>query len=143
MEQGVWPIIIRDLLLSFEVLVEDGFPADMVALELYGSGEAAEIFHQMARQGMIRQMRLHSQTSQYGSLSRAERMLPEEARARLRAALEEIRSGRFADEWSKEQERGYPHFQELRRRAEAHAINRAEVLGREMLERSGMLEEEQ
>jgi ketol-acid reductoisomerase len=143
MEQGVWPIIIRDLLLSFEVLVEDGFPAEMVALELYGSGEAAEIFHQMARRGMIRQMRLHSQTSQYGSLSRAERMLPEEARDRLRRALEEIRSGRFADEWSKEQESGYPRFQELRRRAEAHEINRAETLGREMLERSGMLGEEQ
>ena len=40
-EQGVWPIIMRDLLLSFEVLVEAGFPPEMVALELYGSGEAA------------------------------------------------------------------------------------------------------
>jgi ketol-acid reductoisomerase len=142
MEQGVWPIIIRDLLLSFEVLAENGFPADMVALELYGSGEAAEIFHQMARQGIIKQMRLHSQTSQYGSLSRAERMLPEDARGRLRAALEGIRSGRFAEEWSKEQESGYPNFLELRRRAEAHEINRAEVLGREMFERSGILEDE-
>ena len=142
MEQGVWPIIIRNFLLSFEMLVEDGFPAEMVALELYGSGEAAEIFHQMARQGIINQMRLHSQTSQYGSLSRAERMLPAETRGRLRAALDEIRSGRFAEEWSEEQESGYPNFQELRRRAEAHQINRAEVLGREMLVRSGILEDE-
>jgi ketol-acid reductoisomerase len=41
-------------------------------------------------------------------------MLPPEIRGRLRAALEEIRSGRFAEEWSEEQEGGYPDFQELR-----------------------------
>ena len=135
-EQGVWPIIVRDLMLSFEVLVEAGFPPEMVALELYGSGEAAEIFRQMAEVGVVKQMRLHSQTSQYGTLSRGAAMLPDEARQRLRAALDGIRSGRFAREWSEEQARGYPGFGELRRAAEAHDINRAEVLGREMLARA-------
>src|SRR5262249_58922357 len=62
-EQGVWPIIMRDLLLSFEVLVEAGFPPEMVALELYGSGEAAEIFRPMARVGVVPPMRLPSRTS--------------------------------------------------------------------------------
>src|SRR5215813_12437734 len=140
-EQGVWPIIMRDLLLSYEVLVEAGFPPELVALELYGSGEAAEIFRQMARVGLVRQMRLHSQTSQYGTLSRGPSMLPEDARDRLRAALDGIRSGRFAAEWSAEQARGYPVFSRLRREAEAHAINAAEVLGRDMLARCGLLDE--
>jgi ketol-acid reductoisomerase len=137
-EQGVWPIIMRDLFLSYEVLVEAGFPPEMVALELYGSGEAGEIFKQMARLGVINQLRLHSQTSQYGTLSRGPRMLPDETRDRLRAALDEIRSGRFATEWTHEQEQGYPRFAELRRSAQAHDINRAEVLGREMLQRAGL-----
>jgi ketol-acid reductoisomerase len=137
-EQGVWPIIMRDLLLSYEVLVEAGFPPEMVALELYGSGEAAEIFSQMARVGLIEQMRLHSQTSQYGTLSRGPRMLPEEARERLRDALREIRSGSFATEWSAEQAGGYRRFDALREAARAHEINRAEVLGRELLQRSGV-----
>jgi ketol-acid reductoisomerase len=140
-EQGVWPIIMRDLLLSFEVLVEAGFPPEMVALELYGSGEAAEIFRQMARVGLVRQMRLHSQTSQYGTLSRGPSMLPEDARDRLRTALDGIRSGRFAAEWSAEQASGYPVFSRLRHEAEAHAINAAEVLGRDMLARCGLLDE--
>ena len=140
-EQGVWPIIMRDLLLSYEVLVEAGFPAEMIALELYGSGEAAEIFRQMARIGVIEQMRLHSQTSQYGTLSRGPRMLGEDARERLRATLAEIRSGQFADEWSKEQASGYPLFTRLRREAREHEINRAEILGREMLERAGLKDE--
>ena len=137
-EQGVWPIIIRDLLLSYEVLVEAGFPPEMVALELYGSGEAGEIFRQMARLGIIGQMRLHSHTSQYGTLSRGPRMLPDDARDRLRAALAEIRSGRFAEEWSREQASDYPVFEDLRQRALAHDINRAEVLGREMRRRAGL-----
>jgi ketol-acid reductoisomerase len=140
-EQAVWPIIVRDLLLSYEVLVEAGFPPEMVALELYGSGEAAEIFRQMARVGVVRQMRLHSQTSQYGTLSRGPTMLPEEARARLRAALDGIRSGRFAREWSEEQARGYPTFTELRRAAEAHDINHAEAAAREMLARCALDDE--
>lgn len=140
-EQGVWPIIMRDLLLSYEVLVEAGFPPEMVALELYGSGEAAEVFKQMARVGIIKQTRLHSQTSQYGTLSRGPRMLPEEARDRLRAALLEIRSGGFAQEWGREQEQGYPNFERLRQAAEQHDINRAEVPAREMLQRAGLHDE--
>jgi ketol-acid reductoisomerase len=135
-EQGVWPIIIRDLLLSFEVLVEAGFPPEMVALELYGSGEAAEIFREMARVGLIEQMRLHSQTSQYGTLSRGPRMLGEDARQRLRQALAGIRDGSFAREWSDEQSAGYPVFERLRREARTHEITRAEILAREMLRRA-------
>lgn len=137
-EQGVWPIIMRDLLLSYEVLVDAGFPPEMAALELYGSGEAAEIFLQMARIGIIKQMRLHSQTSQYGTLSRAARMLPDDAKQRLRDALAEIHAGRFAEEWSREQQQGYPAFERLRRAAAEHDINRAEMLGREMRQRAGL-----
>jgi ketol-acid reductoisomerase len=137
-EQGVWPIIMRDLLLSYEVLVEAGFPPEMVALELYGSGEAAEIFAQMARIGVIEQMRLHSQTSQYGTLSRGPRMLPDAVKELLREALREIRSGAFAAEWRAEQEGGYPRFEALRRAARAHDINAAEALGRDLLARTGL-----
>jgi ketol-acid reductoisomerase len=139
MEQATWPILFRDFLLSYEVLVEAGFPPEMVALELYGSGEASEIFLEMARVGIVNQMRFHSQTSQYGTLSRAPRMLPDDVKVRLREALEEIRSGRFAAEWAQEQAAGYPNFQRLREAAEAHEINRAEKFSRNMLERAGML----
>jgi ketol-acid reductoisomerase len=110
----------------------------MVALELYGSGEASEVFRQMARKGIFHQMRLHSQTSQYGTLSRGERMLPDEARVRFREALEEIRSGRFASEWGEERERGYPTFEALRKRAAKHELNEDEKLAREIIERSGV-----
>ncbi len=137
-EQATWPIIVRDLLLSYEVLVEAGFPPEMVALELYGSGESSEIFRQMARRGLFRQMRLHSQTSQYGTLSRGPRMLPDEEKSKFRQALEEIRSGAFAREWTLEQEKGYPRFEELRKRAAEHPLNEAEALALELTNRTGI-----
>jgi len=137
-EQATWPMIMRDLMMSFETLVDNGFPPEMVALELYGSGEASEIFRQMSRLGFFNQMRLHSQTSQYGTLSRGETMLPDADRARFTEALEEIRSGRFTKEWSLEQKKGYPRFNALRAEADAHPLNEAEKLALEAMKRSGV-----
>lgn len=135
-EQAVWPIIVRDMLISFELLVEEGFSPEMVALELFGSGEAAEIFRQMALVGFFEQMRFHSQTSQYGTLSRGERMLPEEVREKMRAVLTEIRSGQFATEWEEEQQRGYPRFRALKQQAAGHPITRAEGSVRKLIDAS-------
>lgn len=140
-EQATWPIIVRDLFYSYEVLVEAGFPPEMVALELYGSGEASEVFRQMARVGIVNQMQLHSQTSQYGTLSRGPRLLPEETKQKLREVLDEIRSGGFAKEWTEERQQGYPRFKRLHEEAQEHEINRAEILSREMVDRAGIDEE--
>lgn len=125
-EQAVWPIIMGSLLLASEVLVEAGFSPEMVALELYISGEASEIFRQMARVGFFEQLRYHSPTSRYGTLSRGERMLPDDVRERMRSVLREIRSGEFASEWEEEQKRGYPRLFELKKRTANHPIIQAE-----------------
>ncbi len=79
-------------------------------------------------------MRLHSQTSQYGTLSRGPRVLPDGFKDTFRGVLEEIRSGRFAREWEREQEAGYPTFRRLREQAEAHPMNAAEEPGRALFE---------
>jgi ketol-acid reductoisomerase len=132
LEQATWAAISRALILSFEVLVEDGFDPEMAALELYGSYEAAEVLHAMAEQGFFHQMRLHSRTSQYGTLSRGPRVLPDSMKQTFGRVLEEIRSGRFADEWRREQEAGYPNFRRLWEQAEAHPMNAAEEPGRRL-----------
>jgi ketol-acid reductoisomerase len=132
LEQATWAAISRALILSFEVLVEEGFDPEMAALELYGSHEAAEVLHAMAEQGFFRQMHLHSRTSQYGTLSRGPRVLPDSMKRTFRRVLEEIRSGRFAREWRNEQEAGYPNFRRLWEQAEAHPMNAAEEPGRRL-----------
>lgn len=95
---------------------------------MYGSGEAAEIFREMARVGFFKQMRLHSQTSQYGTLSRTLHVPFRGAMHDfMRRAMTEIRDGTLVEEWRREQEAGYPFLKELRGQAEKHALNRAEA----------------
>ena len=132
LEQATWAALTRALILSFEVLVEEGFDPEMAALELYGSYEAAEVLHEMAQRGFFRQMRLHSRTSQYGTLSRGPRVLPDSMKRTFRRVLGEVRSGRFAQEWRREQEAGYPNFRRLWEEAEAHPMNAAEEPGRRL-----------
>jgi ketol-acid reductoisomerase len=125
-EQALWPAVFRTLMLSFDVLVEKGYQPEAVLLELYASGEASQVFKEMAEVGLFRQMRLHSQTSQYGTLTRSERMDAAPFRAVLEQALGEIRDGRFAREWEAEREGGYVRFESLRSQAMAHPINGVE-----------------
>jgi ketol-acid reductoisomerase len=126
MEQGVWPVITRVLILAFEILTKQGFPAEAVIMELYGSGEAAQIFKEMAEVGLFQQMSFHSQTSQYGTLSRGPKMLPDNFRVKMQEALNAIRDGSFATEWEAEQKAGYPEFKRLKETGLAHPINEAE-----------------
>ena len=133
-EQGVWPLLLRLWTMAFEFLVDKGFPPEMVTLEMYGSGESAEVFREMARVGFFKQARLHSQTSQYGTLSRATAIpFARDISELMDKALAAIRDGRFDAEWRSEQAAGYPVFKKLRAQAEAHPINKAEEEMRRLL----------
>jgi ketol-acid reductoisomerase len=133
-EQGLWPLLVRTLLTAYEFLVANGFPPEMVALEMYGSEEAAEIFREMARVGFFKQMRFHSQTSQYGTLSRANEVpFVTDIRAFMEKAMQGIRDRSFAEEWRREQGAGYPLFSQLRAQAEEHPLTKAEERVRQLL----------
>jgi ketol-acid reductoisomerase len=135
-EQALWPALFECLLTAYDVLIEKGYPPEAVALEIYASGEAADIFRAMAQKGMFEQMRYHSPTSQYGMLSRREdatgghQLLYD----RMAAALDYIRSGRFAEEWTQEQKSGYARFEKLRAEAVRRPINQADHAVRQLLE---------
>jgi ketol-acid reductoisomerase len=105
-EQAFGPAFGRVLLSAIDTLVAAGFPPEAVLLELYLSGELAYSFAKIREVGMLRQMDFHSHTSQYGSITRSARFadLDPTLRERMGAILEEIRSGRFAEEWSKQQQ---------------------------------------
>ncbi|MBI4167306.1 MAG: ketol-acid reductoisomerase [Acidobacteria bacterium] len=133
-EQAFWPIILRNIVDTFEFLVEKGYPPEIVALEMYGTGEAAEIFGEMARAGLFKQMKLHSPTSRYGTLSGAQNLpFRDQLRPFMSQVLDQVRDGRFAQKWQKEQQAGYPVFKRLVAEAEAHPINEAEVRMRKLL----------
>ena len=127
-EQAVWPAVVRLLTDAYEVLTDRGYAPEAVLLESYVSGEAARVFQKMADVGLFGQMRFHSRTSQYGTLSRSRNVLPEGFRTKLEETIDYIRDGRFAREWDEESRAGYPVFDRLRKDAFDHPINLTEEI---------------
>jgi ketol-acid reductoisomerase len=126
-EQTILPIFTKSMLWAFELLTGKGFDPGVVALELYGSGEMAEVFEATARDGFYNQLfQYHSRTAQYGELSRTERILPRSVRQAMAKELEYIRSGKFAREWAQEERKHFARFDALREKARRHPINQAE-----------------
>ena len=127
LEQTLLPIFTKSMLWAFEILTDAGFDPGVVTLEMYGSGEIAEVFQACAQVGFYEQLfQYHSRTAQYGELSRKEYILPTSVRSAMLAGLEEIRSGKFATEWEREERDGFPRFNALRSAARSHPINAAE-----------------
>jgi ketol-acid reductoisomerase len=115
-EQAFGPAFGRVLMSAIELLIEAGYPPEAVLLELYLSGEFAYSFDKMREVGMMKQMDFHSRTSQYGTITRGARFMPlaEPIKEKMSEVLEEIRSGKFADEWSKQQPTAAALFEKIR-----------------------------
>jgi ketol-acid reductoisomerase len=111
---------------SFETLVEAGYDPEVVLLELYASGEMVEVMRSIVREGLLDSLTLHSPTSQYGQLSRARQLVPEEAKETLRVILGEIRDGSFAREWVAQREDDYEKMDALRARFAKHEMFQVE-----------------
>jgi ketol-acid reductoisomerase len=126
MEQAVWAAVLSVFSTAYDVLVERGYSREEVLLELYLSGEAAEVFEQVAEVGFFKQLRLHSRTSQYGQLSRRSTILPADLHERFRDCLTGIADGDFAREWEAEKRKGFPVFDELWKDALEHPMNEVE-----------------
>lgn len=124
---------------AYEVLVEAGCSPEVVLLEWYASGEAIAGAKAIMEMGLWGQLPLHSRTSQYGQEVWT-RLSPEEdeaAKAKLREVIDDIRSGRFAQEWMREQQAGMPNFKRIRKENLTHPMLAEEkrlyrVLGREI-----------
>lgn len=133
-EQGIWPLIMGVFLSAFELEVEAGIPPEAALLELYVSKEPAEIMERAAQQGMFKQLKLHSRTSQYGQSTRLMELDRSGIESFLREAFEErIRSGRFDAEWNGTQRSGEEVLEPLIRRLQQHPMARAEERLREAL----------
>jgi ketol-acid reductoisomerase len=126
-EQVIWAGLTAWFVECFEMGVASGFSPELMVMELYASGEAAEIFGAMARSGFFKQMAHHSTTSQYGTLSRGPSLITEEMRNKAREFLrKDIKEGAFVKEWSQEQSTGSARLEALRRKALAHPMSIAE-----------------
>lgn len=141
MEQGLIPVILNAMMAKYELEVDEGVPPEAALLELYLSKEMAYIFEVMADMGIMEQMPLHSQTSQYGQLSRTDELFEGMAdefqyadiKAFMKRQLNNISNGKFATEWSTEQEMGYPSFNRLFKKYEESDFIKNEQLAQKKL----------
>jgi ketol-acid reductoisomerase len=101
-----------------QVMLEEGIPIEAVLCELTLSGEIERTYRLLREEGFVAQLDHHSPTSQYGQLSRRGRFDHLDVASTMRALVDDITSGRFADEWDTERDRGHPALARLR---EQHA----------------------
>ncbi len=112
-QQAILPAFHHVMMTAAHVLIEKGYPPEAALTDLYLSGEFTYYLEQATRSGLLHALRLAPLTSQYGTLSRLGRFNELKLERLMEVTLEEIRGGRFANEWAKEYADGYRRLNHL------------------------------
>jgi ketol-acid reductoisomerase len=115
-EQALAPALTHVNGTFVQVMLEQGIPLEAVITELVLSGEVERTMRLVREGGYAAQFEFHSPTSQYGQLARREEYETVDIGGTMRRLVDEITSGRFADEWDAERDAGYPNLVRLRDR---------------------------
>lgn len=113
MQQAILPILHQAVIISAQMLMRAGYPPEAVFTELYLSGETSDFLRQASIQGLMGALKLNSLTAQYGTLSRYDRFNDLKVERLMEQTLEEIRNGKFSQEWAKEFNADYPRLRQL------------------------------
>jgi len=112
---------------GFEVLTEAGYQPEVAYFEVLH--ELKLIVDLMVEGGIAKQRWSVSDTAEYGDYVSGPRVISPVVKENMKAVLDDIRSGAFAERFIADQDAGAPEFQALRARGEAHPI---EATGREL-----------
>ena len=113
-EQVLSPVLTHVNAAWVGLMLEAGIPFEAVMTELMLSGEIERNYRLLREEGFVGQLDYHSPTSQYGQLSRRGRFDHVDVTSTMHNLLDDIISGRFADEWDAERDAGHPRLAELR-----------------------------
>ncbi len=107
---------------GYDTLVDAGYQPESAYFEcLHELKLIVDLMYENGISGMRFSI---SDTAEYGDMTRGPRIINAETRAEMARILEEIRDGRFAEEWIAENRAGRPRFNELRARAAEHPIEK-------------------
>ena len=121
-QQAILPAFHHVMTTAADILLELGYPPEAVMLDLIISGEFTDYLSRASQRGLLRALRLSSLTGQYGIFSRLHRFKELKLEGLMEATLDEIRSGDFAIEWSREYENGYPRLTRLLQAQEKQSL---------------------
>ena len=116
---------------GFETLVDAGYQPEMAYFECLH--EVKLIVDLMYEEGIAGMRYSISDTAEYGDVTRGPRIITEATKAEMKRILDEIVSGRFADEWVAESDSGRKNFTALRERGKAHPIEQTGAELRSMM----------
>ena len=108
---------------GFETLVEAGYAPEMAYFECL---HEVKLIVDLIYEGGIANMNYSiSNTAEYGEYVSGPRILPyAETKARMKAVLEDIQSGKFVSDFMQENAVGQPFFKATRRRNDEHQIEK-------------------
>jgi ketol-acid reductoisomerase len=107
---------------GFETLTEAGYQPESAYFECLH--ELKLIVDLMYEQGIAGMRYSISDTAEYGDLTRGPRVINSAVKAEMKTILDEIRSGKFADEWIAESESGRANYHKLQEEGAAHPIEK-------------------
>ena len=110
------------ILAGYETLVDAGYPPEMAYFECL---HEVKLIVDLVYEGGLTNMRYSiSNTAEYGDLSRGDKVIGPEVRQAMKTILKDIQSGKFAEEWVSEYQKGMPRFTELRKAGANHPVEK-------------------
>jgi len=107
---------------GFETLVEAGYSPEMAYFECLH--ELKLIVDLMNESGIAGMRFSISETAKWGDVSVGPKIIDGSVKKRMKAALKDIQTGKFAKEWVKEYEGGYKKYNALLKKGEQHPIEK-------------------
>jgi len=107
---------------GFETLVEAGYSPEMAYFECL---HELKLIVDLMNEAGIAGMRFSiSETAKWGDVSVGPKIVDASVKKRMKAALKDIQTGKFAREWVKEYEGGYKKYNALLKAGEKHPIEK-------------------
>jgi ketol-acid reductoisomerase len=116
---------------GFDTLVDAGYQPEMAYFECLH--EVKLIVDLMYEEGIAGMRYSVSDTAEYGDVTRGPRIITAATRDEMKRILDEITSGRFAEEWVAESESGRAKFNELRQSGREHPVEQVGARLRAMM----------
>jgi ketol-acid reductoisomerase len=107
---------------GFETLVEAGYAPEMAYFECLH--ELKLIVDLMNESGIAGMRFSISETAKWGDVAVGPKIVDASVKKRMKAALKDIQTGKFAREWIKEYEGGYKRYNALLKEGEKHPIEK-------------------
>ncbi|MFZ4116267.1 MAG: ketol-acid reductoisomerase [Chthoniobacterales bacterium] len=105
---------------GFETLVENGYQPEMAYFEvLHELKLTVDLIHESGVSGMRFSI---SETAKYGDIAVGPKIIDASVKKRMKSALKNIQSGKFAKEWIAEDKQGRKNYKTLLKKGEQHPI---------------------